>query len=54
MASKKLNLRPLGDRLVVEPQEKEEQDDERHHPAGNGQGETAGRNSVGRRAGSHR
>ena len=24
MASKKLNLRPLGDRLVVEPQEKEE------------------------------
>jgi chaperonin GroES len=24
MASKKLNLRPLGDRLVVEPREKEE------------------------------
>ena len=23
MASKKLNLRPLGDRLIVEPQEKE-------------------------------
>jgi chaperonin GroES len=24
MASKKLNLRPLGDRLVIEPQEREE------------------------------
>ena len=33
MTSKKLNLRPLSDRLVVEPQEKDGEDGQRYYSA---------------------